>query len=68
MIDSLLQVSVFADLEKHCLRGRSQPYTGRRVFVGNGTLLISRADVFRDNKRGVGVRLVERKGVQCHVN
>ena len=58
------QVSVWADLEQGCLRGRTTPYTGRKFFVGNGTLLVSRADIFRDNKRGVGVRLLHRKGVK----
>ena len=54
------QVSVWADLEQGCLRGWARPYTGRRAFVGNGTLLVTRADVFRDNKRGTGVQMLNR--------
>ncbi len=57
-----MQVSVYAALEGGCLRGRAQPFTGRRAFLGNGRLMVSRADTFRDNKPGIGVRMEERKG------
>lgn len=53
-------VSVYADLEGKCLRGRTQPYTGATYFVGNGVMNVSRKDIFCSNHpRGLAVRMSE---------
>ena len=39
-------VAVYADLDGGCLRGRTQPYQGRRRFVGNGVMQLSRRAIF----------------------
>lgn len=40
------KVAVYADLDGSCLRGRTIPYSGNKAFVGNGTSVVSRADIF----------------------
>eukprot|EP00088_Acartia_fossae_P047166 TRINITY_DN5111_c0_g1_i1.p1 TRINITY_DN5111_c0_g1~~TRINITY_DN5111_c0_g1_i1.p1 ORF type:complete len:447 (-),score=97.17 TRINITY_DN5111_c0_g1_i1:9-1349(-) len=54
------QVSVYADLDKKCLRGHAKVYTGRKVHVGNGLLKVSREQVFKENVRGIGVVMDDR--------
>uniref|UniRef100_V5HTK3 Putative trna and rrna cytosine-c5-methylase nucleolar protein nol1/nop2 n=2 Tax=Ixodes ricinus TaxID=34613 RepID=V5HTK3_IXORI len=54
------RVAVFADLEGSCLRGYARPYRGERAFLGNGTALVSRRDIFVSQlARGVAVRMTE---------
>ncbi|XP_037076462.1 tRNA (cytosine(72)-C(5))-methyltransferase NSUN6-like, partial [Pollicipes pollicipes] len=53
-------VSVHADLEGCCLRGRTQPYEGHQLFVGNGVMEQSRHAIFTTEKPcGVAVRMTE---------
>ena len=49
------KVSVWADLEKKCLKGFAKQYTGKKVFVGNGVLQVSRDQIFKENIGGIGV-------------
>ncbi|KAH7956107.1 hypothetical protein HPB52_006024 [Rhipicephalus sanguineus] len=54
------EVAVYGDLDGQCLRGRTRPYRGRRVFIGNGTALVSRADIFVNQvSEGCAVRMTE---------
>ncbi|XP_077509339.1 tRNA (cytosine(72)-C(5))-methyltransferase NSUN6 isoform X2 [Amblyomma americanum] len=54
------QVAVYGDLDGQCLKGRTRPYRGRRVFVGNGATLVSRADIFiKQLSEGCAVRMTE---------
>ena len=41
-------VSVYADLDAKCRRGFTQIYTGRKFFVGNGNVVLSRKELFND--------------------
>ncbi|RUS87554.1 hypothetical protein EGW08_004660 [Elysia chlorotica] len=55
-------VSVFADLDKKCLKGLTTKYTGRKLFVGNGISQVSRADVFNahsESLRGLAVLMTQ---------
>ena len=54
-------MSVWADLERKCLKGTAKTYEGRKVFVGNGKLLVNRDQVFRLGEKGVGVEMNQRK-------
>ncbi|CAN7997810.1 unnamed protein product [Ixodes hexagonus] len=54
------RVAVFADLEGSCLRGYARPYRGQRAFIGNGTALVSRKDIFVSQvTRGVAVQMTD---------
>lgn len=54
------QVAVYGDLDGQCLKGRTRPYRGRRVFIGNGTTLVSRADIFVNQvSEGCAVQMTE---------
>ncbi|KAL3217759.1 hypothetical protein MRX96_032028 [Rhipicephalus microplus] len=54
------EVAVYGDLDGQCLRGRTRPYRGRRVFIGNGTALVSRADIFVNQvSEGCAVRMTK---------
>jgi len=35
-----------ADLDGKCLRGTTQVYQGRKLYVGTGVALVSREDLF----------------------
>ncbi|GFN76215.1 ribosomal RNA small subunit methyltransferase b [Plakobranchus ocellatus] len=51
-------VSVFADLDKKCLKGLISKYQGTKLHVGNGTSQVSRSEIFGSNKtnqRGIGI-------------
>lgn len=39
-------VSVYADLEGKCRKGLTKPYDGQKVFVGNGTAVLARKEIF----------------------
>ncbi|KAK3754890.1 hypothetical protein RRG08_020803 [Elysia crispata] len=55
-------VSVYADLDKKCLKGLTSKYTGRKLFVGNGISQVSRAEVFNahsETLRGLGVLMTQ---------
>lgn len=39
-------VSVYADLDSKCRKGLTKPYDGKKLFVGNGTAVLTRKDVF----------------------
>jgi len=39
-------VSVYADLESKCRKGLTKPYDGQKLFVGNGTAVLARKEVF----------------------
>ncbi len=43
-------VSVYADMDKKCLKGSTGVYTGATMFVGNGRAEMSRDDLFGKNK------------------
>ncbi|XP_031560428.1 tRNA (cytosine(72)-C(5))-methyltransferase NSUN6-like isoform X2 [Actinia tenebrosa] len=51
------EVSVYADLDNGCRKGFAKPYEGRKMFVGNGTALMSRSDIFCDNSNISGVAI-----------
>eukprot|EP00058_Branchiostoma_floridae_P014033 XP_002599521.1 hypothetical protein BRAFLDRAFT_80967 [Branchiostoma floridae] len=54
------QVSVYVDVEGKCLRGFQKPYSGPRVFVGNGVARMSRDDIFsvaQEQLSGIGVEM-----------
>lgn len=40
------QVAVFCDIEAKCLQGWSKPYSGQKVFVGNGVSQVRRKDLY----------------------
>ncbi|XP_020626279.1 putative methyltransferase NSUN6 isoform X2 [Orbicella faveolata] len=50
-------VSAFADLEGKCRKGLTKPYDGQKVFVGNGTAVLARKEIFcsQQNVSGVAV-------------
>ena len=58
-----MKVSVFADVDSKCLRGFAKKFdAGRKVFVGNGVVELSREDLFKGGgevKSGVAVRMTE---------
>ena len=39
-------VSVYADLDGKCLMGRTAPYEGRTIHVGNGVSMFGRNEIF----------------------
>lgn len=39
-------VSVYADLDGHCLKGTATCYSNQKLFVGNGVAHVSRSDLF----------------------
>ena len=54
------KVAVYVDLDNKCLRG-SKVFKGRKMFVGNGTTLKSRSDLFRVGRPlGVAVAMEEK--------
>ncbi|XP_076461980.1 tRNA (cytosine(72)-C(5))-methyltransferase NSUN6-like isoform X2 [Babylonia areolata] len=56
------RVRVMADLDGKCLRGFTQTYQGRKLYIGTGTALVSREEVFcadASTLRGVGIRMNE---------
>ena len=53
-------VSVFADVEGKCKRGLVVEFEGAKVFVGNGTTVLSRQELFKPVNR-VPVRLARLK-------
>ena len=55
------QVSVWADLEHRCTQGTSKKYEGKKVLVANGVLHVNRDEVFKQNQRGIGVLITQRK-------
>lgn len=59
---------MWADLQKQCLKGSTVKYEGRKVFVGNGELQVSRDEVFKENQRGVGVLMNQRKNPYLDTN
>ena len=48
-------VSVYADVAGRCKRGLAVEFDGEKVFVGNGTALLSRRELFKPAD-GVPVR------------
>jgi len=50
-------VSVYADLEGKCRKGLTKPYDGQKLFVGNGTAVLARKEIFcsQQNVSGVAV-------------
>lgn len=51
-------VSVYADLDAKCRRGFTQIYTGRKFFVGNGNVVLSRKELFNDTPpKGVAIKM-----------
>lgn len=52
-------VSVYADLEGKCRKGLTKQYHGNKVFVGNGTAVLARKDIFcsQENVSGVAVHM-----------
>lgn len=60
------RVAVLADLDGKCLKGLTQVYNGRKLYVGTGVAQISREDLFcvkasslQSQQRGIGVVLTE---------
>lgn len=54
------EVAVFVDLDDKCLRG-SKIYNGQKMFIGNGTALQGRRELFRQAKPvGVAVTMKEK--------
>ncbi|XP_077534187.1 tRNA (cytosine(72)-C(5))-methyltransferase NSUN6 [Haemaphysalis longicornis] len=54
------EVAVYGDLDGRCLKGRTRPYRGRRTFIGNGTMVVSRADIFKGQmSQGCAVRMTD---------
>lgn len=50
------QVSVWADLERKCLKGWKRHFeSGPKLFIGNGICLFSREEVFSDGDQPKGV-------------
>ena len=43
-------VSVYADLEGKCRKGLTKHYNGKRAFLGNGTAVLARKDLFCSQK------------------
>ena len=39
-------MSVYADLEGKCRKGLTKPYDGQKVFVGSGTAVLARKEIF----------------------
>ncbi|KAL9971447.1 hypothetical protein ACROYT_G023969 [Oculina patagonica] len=50
-------VSVYADLDGKCRKGLTKQYDGKKLFVGNGTAVLARKDIFcsQQNMSGVAV-------------
>lgn len=42
------KVSVYADVRKACLKGQTQPFTGTKLYLGNGVALLSRKQLYVD--------------------
>ena len=40
-------VSVYADIDGACRKGMNKPFEGRKLFAGNGTVQLSRDDIYR---------------------
>ncbi|KAK7109720.1 tRNA (cytosine(72)-C(5))-methyltransferase NSUN6-like [Littorina saxatilis] len=56
------KVQVMCDLDGKCLRGFTQPYQGKKLYVGTGVALVSREEVFcadPSTLRGVGIQMTE---------
>ncbi|KAL8609413.1 hypothetical protein ACOMHN_019902 [Nucella lapillus] len=56
------RVRVMADLDGKCLRGYTHAYQGRKLYVGTGTALVSREDIFcveASTLSGVGIQMKE---------
>ncbi|XP_055881334.1 tRNA (cytosine(72)-C(5))-methyltransferase NSUN6-like isoform X3 [Biomphalaria glabrata] len=50
-------VSVYADLDGHCLKGTATCYSNQKLFVGNGVAHVSRSDLFNSQtlQSGIGI-------------
>lgn len=56
------KVSVFADIDKKCLKGLATKFEGTKLFIGNGVSQVSRSGVFNANSeslRGVGILMTQ---------
>ncbi|XP_076349190.1 tRNA (cytosine(72)-C(5))-methyltransferase NSUN6 isoform X2 [Tachypleus tridentatus] len=55
------KVAVFTDINGMCKRGLTKPFTGDKVFVGNGISVLNRQDIFKvSSPRGLAVRIIKR--------
>lgn len=62
-------VSVWADLEGSCLRGCSTKFPGRKCFVGNGRVTLSRLGLFQQEKpKGIYVEMTGQLYRSCSLD
>ncbi|CAB4419774.1 unnamed protein product [Rhizophagus irregularis] len=55
-------VAVMVDIDGNCRRGYLKNYTGKKLFVGNGKMLMSRHEIFSSNPSelsGIGVLMTQ---------
>lgn len=54
------KVAVYVDLESQCLKGTTKEFKGPKLFVGNGTSVKSRAEIFKTDKpTGVAIKMTQ---------
>ncbi|GBB91550.1 hypothetical protein RclHR1_18900003 [Rhizophagus clarus] len=55
-------VAVMVDVDGNCRRGYLKNYTGKKLFIGNGKMLMSRHEIFSSNPSelsGIGVLMTQ---------
>lgn len=55
------KVSVYSDVDGQCKKGLIKPFTGKKIYVGNGVTKVSREELFCSGKdlSGVGILMTE---------
>ena len=60
-------VSVYADIDGACRKGMNKPFEGQKLFVGNGTVQLSRDDIYRagGGQRSVRITMILVFDLKC---
>ncbi|CAG9765466.1 unnamed protein product [Ceutorhynchus assimilis] len=53
------RVSIYADLNKKCLRGLIKPFTNLKLFIANGIVQQNRQEIFQSTPKGLAIEISE---------